>query len=73
LERLMSNRINPGSDHKTTCRVFLELAADDLAQAKRTRDHYARLARKYGMTNAEIGSLLGISEARVRQIVAGGA
>jgi DNA-directed RNA polymerase sigma subunit (sigma70/sigma32) len=69
----MSNRINPESDHKTACRVFLELAADDLEKAKRTRDHYAGLARRYGLTNAEIGEALGISEARVRQIVAGGA
>jgi len=69
----MTKRINPESDRKATCLVFLELAADDLAKAKRARDYYAGLARKYGLTNADIGEALGMSEARVRQIIAGGA
>lgn len=71
-ERLMSNRINPESDHKATCRVFLELAAQDLANAMRTRNHYVGLANKYGLSNVDIGECLGVSETRVRQILADG-
>lgn len=69
----MINRINSEpTDLESTCRIFLELAARDLADAKRTRAYYASLARKHGCSNAFIGEALGISEARVRQIVAGG-
>jgi len=67
----MSQRIKPSEpDSHETCRLFLELAADDLARAKRSRDHYIGLARRYGLTNADIGTALGISEARVRAILA---
>jgi len=68
----MTQRIKaPETDSKETCRLFLELAAADLAQAKRTRDYYVGLSRKYGLTNADIGSALGLTEARVRAILAG--
>ena len=67
----MSNRTNNETpDHRTTCRLFLELSRDDLDNAKRARDHYIGLARKYGLTNQEIGDCLGVSEARVRAILA---
>lgn len=72
-ERLMTNRINtPSIDHKATCRLFLELARDDLEKAKHSREHYIGLAHKYGLTNTEIGAASGISESRVRAILAGG-
>jgi hypothetical protein len=72
-DRLMTQRINTPRqpDSGDTCRLFLELAADDLAKAKRARDHYIVLSRKYGLNNVEIGAALGISEARVRAILAG--
>jgi PIN domain nuclease of toxin-antitoxin system len=71
-ERLMSQRITPETvDHKATAKLFLELAADDLAKAKRARDHYVGLSSKYGLSNVEIGACLGISESRVRAILAG--
>ena len=73
LERLMDDSINPGIDRASICVEFLTRAADDVAQAKRVRDNYARLARRYGLTNQAIGDALGVTEARVRQIVAGGA
>ena len=71
----MANRINTPSlstDSKATCKLFLELSCDDLETAKRQRDHYIGLARKYGLTHVEIGAALGITEARVRAILAGG-
>ncbi len=72
-DRLMTQRINTPrhADNKDTCLLFLELAADDLAKAKRARDHYISLSHKYGLNNVEIGAALGISEARVRAILAG--
>lgn len=72
-DRLMTKRINTPrqADSKDTCRLFLELAADDLSRAKRARDHYISLSHKYGLSNVEIGAALGISEARVRAILAG--
>lgn len=69
----MVNRIsNAPDDHKQTCRLFLELARDDLEQAKRTREYYIRLSSQYGLSNTEIGRAVGVSEARVRAILAGG-
>lgn len=70
-DRLMTQRIKTplSSDSKATCKLFLELSRDDLEKAKRSRDHYITLARKYGLTNGEIGEALGISEARVRAIL----
>jgi len=68
----MANRISGvPTDSKTTCKLFLELSRDDLERAKRSRDYYIRLARKYGLNNTEIGAALGITEARVRAILAG--
>lgn len=48
---------------------FLARAKDDLERAKRTRVTYAKAARKHGVTNQQIGDVLGISEARVRQLL----
>ena len=72
-ERLMTKRISAGSDHRQTCLVFLELAKNDLTTAKTARDHYIGLAHKYGLSNVEIGAAVGVTEARVRAILAGGA
>ena len=72
-ERLMTQRIKtpPTGTPQATARLFLELAADDLKRAKRTRDYYVTLAHKYEMSNVEIGVALGVSEGRIRQILAG--
>lgn len=49
---------------------FLELAARDFDKARRTRKHYAVLAKdEYGLSNEAIGAALGISEAAVRQLI----
>jgi hypothetical protein len=72
-ERLMTNRISDGIYHRATCLVFLELARNDLDTAKTARDYYIRLSRKYGLTNTEIGEAVGLTEGRVRAILAGGA
>lgn len=68
----MTHRINtPDIPSRSTCKLFLELSRDDLEKAKRARNHYIRLAHKYELSNVEIGAALGITEARVRAILAG--
>lgn len=54
-----------------TVRLFLEMAADDLRRAKVVRYRYVELAHKYELSNVEIGEALGVTEARVRQMLAG--
>lgn len=62
---------NPNTvDSHATCRLYLELAARDLESAKQARDHYIRLSRRYGLTHQDIGDALGITESRVRAILA---
>lgn len=68
----MTQRISAGIDHRQTCLVFLELSRNDLSTAKTARDHYIHLSHKYGLSNVEIGSALGITESRVRAILSGG-
>jgi DNA-directed RNA polymerase specialized sigma24 family protein len=53
---------------KDLARDFLVRARDDLERAKRTRKAYVLAAREHGLTNQQIGDVLGISEARVRQL-----
>lgn len=53
---------------KDLARDFLVRARDDLERAKRTRKAYVQAARIHGLTNQQIGDVLGISEARVRQL-----
>lgn len=48
---------------------FLSRAADDLSRAKRTRLAYVKASKTHGLTNKQIGDALGISEARVRQML----
>ena len=49
---------------------YLELAAKDLAQAKLAQNRYVRLAKyEYRLSNQTIGDALGLSEARVRQML----
>jgi DNA-directed RNA polymerase sigma subunit (sigma70/sigma32) len=51
-------------DHLALCR-------EEMDQARRSRQHYVTLARQYGLTHQAIGDALGVSEARIRQILAG--
>lgn len=71
-ERLMTDRTAGTfpADHRETCKVFLDLAAQDLAKAKSQRVYYATLAHKYGLTNVEIGRHLRITEGAVRAMLA---
>lgn len=50
---------------------YLRMTRVQLEQAKHNRDLYVKLGRAYGLTNQAIGEALGITEARVRHIVAG--
>lgn len=56
---------------KTIAASYLRMTRLQLEDARRNREQYAKLGRVYGLTNQAIGDLLGITEARVRQIVAG--
>lgn len=49
----------------------LDQAHRDIASAYNNQSTYVRLGRQYGLTNQAIGDLLGVTEARVRQIAAG--
>lgn len=66
----MENTTNPRTvERKRIAAEFLTRAADDLARATIQRVRYVKLARDYGMTNADIGTFLGVSEAAVRTLV----
>ena len=49
---------------------YLTRARDDFEAAARTRIRYAIMAREHGLTNADIGTFLGITEGAVRHLVA---
>ena len=50
---------------------YLHMTRVQLEQAKRNRELYVKLGRAYGLTNKAIGDALGVTEARVRHILAG--
>ncbi|MBL0245584.1 MAG: hypothetical protein IPQ22_16925 [Rhodoferax sp.] len=49
---------------------YLRRASEDLERAKRTRLYYVQAAKTHGMSNVKIGEALGVSEGRVRQMLA---
>lgn len=60
---------DPSADPELS-RQYLRVVAAQMEQAVRNRALYTRLARAHGLTNQSIGDELGITEARVRQIIA---
>lgn len=64
----MPDAIN--TDRQSIAEEYLRRSAADLAEATRTRLHYVKLARGYGLTFQRIGDALGVSEAAVRQLLA---
>lgn len=54
---------------KVIATEFLARAKDDLEKAQRTRVAYVRAAKTHGLSNQQIGDVLGVSEARIRQIL----
>lgn len=48
---------------------YLTRARDDFERAARTRINYVFTAREYGLTNADIGTFLGIGESAVRALI----
>lgn len=48
---------------------FLTRARDDFERAARVRVTYAIMARQYGLTNADIGTFLGVTEGAVRALI----
>lgn len=67
----MPDRTVP-DDYKASCKVLLERAALGLKQAREERDDSIRIAHNFGLSNVAIGYCLGLSEARIRQILAAG-
>jgi DNA-directed RNA polymerase specialized sigma24 family protein len=65
----MEHSIAQSEDKRKVAAEYLKLAARDLDRATQVRIHYVILARKYGLTNQQIGSALGVSEAAVRSLV----
>lgn len=63
----MANRSN--EDRRRIAGEFLTRARDDFERAARTRINYVMTARRYGMTNADIGALLGVGESAVRALI----
>ena len=51
--------------------TYLELTRTHFEKAKSLRVYYAQLGREYGLTNQQIGDSLGLTEARIRQLLAG--
>lgn len=49
---------------------YLTRARDDFDRAARTRIAYAIAARRHGLTNADIGTFLGVTEGAVRKLIA---
>jgi hypothetical protein len=62
---------NPADELKKHAVAYLELTRKQGESFAQNRTYYSGLAKKYGLTNQEIGDILGITEARVRQLVAG--
>lgn len=57
------------SDPKQLDRTFLRLAHESYQESRRNRIQYALLAREMGLTNQEIGSAYGVTEAAIRQML----
>ncbi|WP_413354054.1 helix-turn-helix domain-containing protein [Microbacterium sp. 1P06AB] len=56
-------------DRRRIAGEYLLRARDDLERAARTRIQYILNARKHGLTNADIGTFLGVTEAAVRRLI----
>jgi predicted transcriptional regulator len=56
-------------DRRRIAGDYLTRVRDDFERALRSRIYYVLLAHKYGMSNVDIGALLGISEAAVRGLI----
>lgn len=66
----MNDRIGLRSEERVRLATqYLKLAQDDLDTARRTRLHYARLGRKYGMTWVEMGAALGMTAGATKMMV----
>ncbi len=61
--------IDSTQDRRLIAGEYLTRARDDFDRAARTRVEYIVNARRYGMTLADIGALLGVTEGAVRYIV----
>ena len=57
------------SDRKAIARTFLRLANADYRRVCDHRGYYAKIAREHGLTNQDIATEYGITEAAVRQMI----
>ena len=58
-----------GNSRKDIAIEYLHLTKEHLERSKNLRLHFVRLARDEGVTNADIGDALGITEAAVRKLI----
>lgn len=72
MPRISESADNPADELRRHALGYLSLTREQGEAFARNRTYYATLARRYGLTLVQIGEALGITEARVRQIVAGG-
>lgn len=63
----MADGIN--NDRQQIALDYLRRVAADMVKVRQVRAKYAVAARRYGLTNQQIGDALGITEAAVRHIV----
>lgn len=56
-------------DRKKLARTFLKLASEQYQEHRRHRVYYAQMARDHGLTNQDIATEYGITEAAVRQML----
>lgn len=59
----------PENSRKHIAVEYLHLTREHLERSKNLRLHFVRLARDEGVTNAQIGEALGITEAAVRKLI----
>jgi len=62
---------NPAEELRRHAVGYLELTRNQGEAFQRNRAYYVALGHKYGLSNQAMGDILGITEGRVRQIVAG--
>ena len=56
-------------DRKEIARTFLRMANEEYQTRRSNRAYFAQIAREHGLTNQDIATEYGITEAAVRQMI----
>ena len=57
------------NDRKEIARTFLRMAHEEYQTRRSNRAYFAQIAREHGLTNQDIATEYGITEAAVRQMI----